>query len=584
MSTSNDSDWFEAVKVEDLEKKEVMVVHGAGVPVAVFVHDGKISACDNRCPHLGFPLHKGTVEDGILPCHWHQARFDLCSGGTFDLFADDVPVYKTEVKDGIVHVATNPTQLPDRGYYLRRLRKGMEQNIGGIIAKSVGSLHMNGGDDLDIIRSVAEYGSGNHDNWGDGMTTLSMVTNLLPYLSDETAYYALFLAARRVAANCAGATPRRLSEPLNTGEHSKETLKRWFRRWVHARRRAGAERVALTAVEAGLSSAQMTDFYFGAATDRLYSATGHVFDLSNKAFELIDSLGEETAPDLLPLLMSNLSGSRGAEEDASWRHPVEIVEPLMEVSEQLPQILNEGEGKSWEDDGSLTETLLGDEPLAIIEALTGALRSGAAPAELSKRVAYVAAMRLARFSPNNEVGDWFNPQHTFTYTNAVHQAVKRSPSSDVIRGVYHGAISVYMDRFLNVPPAKMPGQKDSLDKLPTDAQELRDRFLDVLNHREEVDAASCTVARYVQLGHPFEPLVETLTYATVREDVDFHYLQVLEGAVQQFQEWDGQPEAEHIMVGVARNLAAACPTRRAGLQVANVALRLNRGEKIYEDD
>ena len=41
-------------------------------------------ALDNRCPHMGFPLERGSIEDGIFTCHWHHARFDLESGCTFD--------------------------------------------------------------------------------------------------------------------------------------------------------------------------------------------------------------------------------------------------------------------------------------------------------------------------------------------------------------------------------------------------------------------------------------------------------------------------------------------------------------------
>ena len=35
---------------------------------------GRIFALDNRCPHMGFPLERGSVEDGILTCHWRQVR------------------------------------------------------------------------------------------------------------------------------------------------------------------------------------------------------------------------------------------------------------------------------------------------------------------------------------------------------------------------------------------------------------------------------------------------------------------------------------------------------------------------------
>ena len=49
---------------------------------------------------MGFPLEQGSLEDGILTCHWHHARFDLASGCTFDLWADDVPTCLVEVRGG----------------------------------------------------------------------------------------------------------------------------------------------------------------------------------------------------------------------------------------------------------------------------------------------------------------------------------------------------------------------------------------------------------------------------------------------------------------------------------------------------
>ena len=47
---------------------------------------------------MGFPLDRGTCRDGILTCHWHAARFDLRTGGTFDQFADDVQVFPVQVR------------------------------------------------------------------------------------------------------------------------------------------------------------------------------------------------------------------------------------------------------------------------------------------------------------------------------------------------------------------------------------------------------------------------------------------------------------------------------------------------------
>ena len=88
--------------LEEVARQRCVVVTGDHGPIAVFHEGDSVFAVDNRCPHMGFPLHRGTVQDGILTCHWHEARFDLASGCTFDLFADDVPTYPVEVRDGEV--------------------------------------------------------------------------------------------------------------------------------------------------------------------------------------------------------------------------------------------------------------------------------------------------------------------------------------------------------------------------------------------------------------------------------------------------------------------------------------------------
>jgi len=61
---------LQSVRVGTLKELEVntcMVVR-LDQAVAVFHNDGKVFAVENRCPHMGFPLHRGSVADGILTC------------------------------------------------------------------------------------------------------------------------------------------------------------------------------------------------------------------------------------------------------------------------------------------------------------------------------------------------------------------------------------------------------------------------------------------------------------------------------------------------------------------------------------
>ncbi|HET6386122.1 MAG TPA: Rieske (2Fe-2S) protein, partial [Armatimonadota bacterium] len=334
----------------------------------------------------------------------------------------------------------------------------------------------------------------------------------------------------------------------------------------------------------GATPEQSADIIFSAITDRFYADAGHTLDFANKAFEVTDLVGWKHASDLLPALVPGIVGSRGAEESSPWHYPIDLVTKLKEIFERLPQMVAAGAGKSWSDESALAQSLLADEPQPVLDALEAAIQSGAKPAQLGKALALAAAMRIARFGTSNEFGDWDTALHTFTYSNALSQALKRCGSTELIRGVFHGAMSVYQDRFLNVPPAPLPLDDADLADLPTDGPEILERLLDSMNQQQRVGDAARLVSRYVSLELPIRPLIAALTFATVREDAAFHTFQVLEAGVRQFREWEGTPQARVILIAVARYLAAHAPTTRSFLQSYVIAQRLHRGDSLYEDD
>jgi hypothetical protein len=192
---------------------------------------------------------------------------------------------------------------------------------------------------------------------------------------------------------------------------------------------------------------------------------------------------------------------------------------------------------------------------------------------------------VARFGTSNEHSDWDTAHHAFTYCNALHQLLKRvrTDSPDALRGIFHGAMRLWLIRFLNVPPARLP-EEDALDDLPSDAAEIRDAFLSALDKQGAVKEAERLVARALALGHPGDALVGTFAQAMLREDAGFHTFQMLEAGVRQWREWGDTPEGRRILVAVARWLAAHAPTPRAQLQTADVARRLARGQNVYEGE
>ena len=85
---------------------------------------------------------------------------------------------------------------------------------------------------------------------------------------------------------------------------------------------------------------------------------------------------------------------------------------------------------------------------------------------------------MARFGNANEHADWETAHHVFTYANALDQLIKRIGSgcdsnATAVRGVLHGAMALYLSRYLNVPPARIPGEGgDQLDDLPSDPEAM----------------------------------------------------------------------------------------------------------------
>jgi nitrite reductase/ring-hydroxylating ferredoxin subunit len=577
-----------AGSLEELKAKGRLVLRGGHRPIVVIYDRGRVFALDNRCPHMGFPLERGSVEDGILTCHWHHARFNLESGCTFDLWADDVPIFPVELRNGEVWVKTTVGHIDPAAHWRQRLADGLAHDLGLVIAKAVHGQLAADVPQVDIVRQVALFGAQNRDGWGVGMTILTALANLLPAMPEEEVYLALFHGARRVAADCDGEAPRRERAPLES-RPEPATLKRWLRRWTSVRHREAAERTLLTAIAAGVSQAVLPDALVAAATDRAFADSGHSLDFINKAFECLDLIGWEHSAAVLPTVVGQMVAARGAEESTAWRQPIDLIALCDEAASELPQLFAGGV-HAWSDHAELARELLGDDPVKIVDAIKAAIQNGAAPADLGRSLAYGAALRVARFGNANEHSDWETAHHVFTYANAVDRMFRRigSANSDsyvtAVRGVLHGAMALYLTRYLNVPPARIPGEEgEPLDDLPAEIEKIRAALLDAFDRQRQIDLAARLVARHLKLGHSPQALIATLAHATLREDAGFHAYQTLEAGVRQFTAWGNTDEGRHILIAVARYLAAHSPTERAALQTADIARRLMRGGELYQE-
>ena len=248
----------------------------------------------------------------------------------------------------------------------------MQHNIRLVIAKSVLGLNSSPADYRKPLTIAARFGTSYSDSgWGPAMTIMTCSANILPRLRPEDRPLALYQGIRQVAVECAGRPPRFPVDPLPTGETRPGIFKAWFRNFIEVRDTEGAERCLRTAIDLGISSRDIANMIFAAATDRAYLDGGHVLDFCNKAFELLDHIGWVHAGDVLTSLVRGIATARRSEELNSWRNPIDLSTLVWEARRALPGLWEEGASRrgEWDDEPSLVEILLADDPAATLDAL-----------------------------------------------------------------------------------------------------------------------------------------------------------------------------------------------------------------------
>ena len=137
---------------------------------------------------------------------------------------------------------------------------------------------------------------------------------------------------------------------------------------------------------------------FAAATDRAFADGGHLLDFINKACECLDLIGWEHADAVLPSVVGQMVGARGAEETTAWRHPVDLVALCDELAAEFLELFRTARrSDGWADHAQLSAAILGDDANTILAALKAAVHGGGIQADLGRSLAYAAALRVVRF-------------------------------------------------------------------------------------------------------------------------------------------------------------------------------------------
>ena len=410
------STWTKAADLDVLKTRGRMVFRKAGRQIALFDTPRGVLACNNRCPHEGYPLREGSLDGGcVLTCNWHNWKFELESGRNL-YGGEGLRTWPVEVRGGEVWIdLAEPPFAERRTEILESLAEAREDNAYERMAREIARLHRLGADPLDALRDAIRWSAERmefgwthayagaadwlalHDeNEGDDETRLACVLESIGHIADDV-----------------------LREPRHPFPGG---LRPWDEEAFVAAVEAEDEGAAAAMLRGGLAAGLgFADFERGLSRAALahYNDFGHSLIYVTKADRLIARLGPEVAE---PVLLSLVRGLVFATRE-------DLVPEFRGYAKALARW---GRAKNGAEPAPADWRGLG-----IDKALARAVASSAAPPmRLFHALLGANARNLLTFDAGHQdrirvpVADnvgWLSFTHAITFSNAVRRQCTRFP-------------------------------------------------------------------------------------------------------------------------------------------------------------
>ena len=393
-------------KVVKVGARQIVLFHGQGC----------IYACNNRCPHEGFPLAEGVLSDGrVLTCNWHNWKFDLESGETLR-GGDRLRRYPVEVRGDAVwlDVADAPAeQTIRRG--LANLRASFQRFEFDRMARELARL---AGAGAGADRVLTEVIGWSHDHLEYGFTHayaaaaewLALRDRLPAGAAPELRLVPVLEAVSHIAWD----SLRESAFPFAEGARPYSGDD--FVAAVEAEDEVLASELIRGALRDGLTYRDLEPALAGAALAH-YNSFGHSAIYVTKTGALMARLGAAAAEPLLLALTRQLVNATREEMIPEFRHYAGALE-------------------AWQGASGETVASLDFRGLSVRRALALAASSGAGREALYDALMDAAAWNMLHFdgaideafdNPVSRNIGWLDFTHAITFANAVRKLCRKYP-------------------------------------------------------------------------------------------------------------------------------------------------------------
>lgn len=576
----SDSNFVRVADLKDVPEGTPKAVKVEGRSIALFQHQGGIYATDNQCPHMGYPLTRGRVRNGVLTCDWHGWSYDMKGGGCFTGGCDDLDTFPVDVRDGVIYIDVGSGGSKRKDAHFLLLKEGLLSEDNWTLSKAIAIMLAKGVSEQDTLKLVVKH-LGRHiateRGANDGGRELAMLVNgvkVARHYAPEDRLIPLMMAATG-ASGTAGDRPavQALPPPITW-----EKLERWIRVFSADKAWEGIEKCLITARRMGGHDERILPLLYECALEPFFLGHTHNLPLLGFLAELLEEFGWDQSEELVCNLAAKILGrDRGAPEEHRLA-AIKMFEPVNTLIDELPSPSVTAKTVPYDED-ALARGLVSGDLTQTFNAISDSLRAGVDIERIVTTMVLLAADRMARTPVNLNPG-WGSLSHELILSSSVRTAQRYGGFKVGARALYHAAWQFFNDRWLNITPRSL---SEPLSAAAPDAPNEDNALRAVLDSIETVQVRDVgrQTRDYLNAGYSGYRLLSEMGQSILRDDNGWNLLHALRTVFDEWKRCEGHAARNQLLIGLGRWATDA--RKRSGNQsAAQTAQRFAKGQTAVD--